>query len=93
MKIQGVPVEKRLSVLEQHLGLIEKRDDLSIERVAIYNRWVTLPDESERLRQKFLFIAEDFSVDNGLLTQTLKLIRRNVMKKYGDKINALYNEK
>ena len=43
--------------------------------------------------QKFLFIAEDFSVDNGLLTQTLKLIRRNVMKKYGDKINALYNEK
>jgi len=38
MKIQGIPVEKRLSVLEQHLGLIEKRDDLSIERVAIYNQ-------------------------------------------------------
>ena len=36
--------------------------------------------------------AEDFSVDNGMLTQTLKFVRRNVMKKYGEKLNALYNE-
>ena len=43
--------------------------------------------------KKFLYIADDFSVDNGMLTQTLKLIRRNVMKKYGDQLNALYNEK
>ncbi len=41
--------------------------------------------------QKFLFVAEDFSVDNGMLTQTLKLIRRNVMKKYGEQLMALYN--
>jgi long-chain acyl-CoA synthetase len=43
--------------------------------------------------QKFLYIPEDFSVDNGMLTQTLKLIRRNVMKKYGDQLLALYDEK
>jgi len=42
--------------------------------------------------RKILFIAEDFSVDNGMLTQTLKLVRRKVMKKYGEKLNALYNE-
>jgi long-subunit acyl-CoA synthetase (AMP-forming) len=36
--------------------------------------------------------AEDFSVDNGMLTQTLKLVRRNVMKKYSEKLNSLYNE-
>jgi len=36
--------------------------------------------------------AEDFSVDNGVLTQTLKLVRCNVMKKYGEKLSAFYNE-
>lgn len=41
--------------------------------------------------QKFLYITEDFTVDNGMLTQTMKLIRRNVMKKYGDQLKALYN--
>jgi long-chain acyl-CoA synthetase len=40
--------------------------------------------------QKFLFIAEDFTADNGMLTQTMKLKRNNVMKKYGDMIKSLY---
>jgi long-chain acyl-CoA synthetase len=42
--------------------------------------------------QKFLYIAEDFSVNNGMLTQTMKLVRRNVMKKYGEQLKALYND-
>ena len=41
--------------------------------------------------QKFLYIIEDFSVDNGMLTQTLKLKRRNVMEKYGERLRALYD--
>ncbi len=41
--------------------------------------------------QKFLYITEDFSVDNGMLTQTLKLKRRNVMDKYGERLRALYD--
>lgn len=40
--------------------------------------------------QKFLFIADDFTVDNGMLTQTMKVRRINVMKKYGEQIKALY---
>jgi long-chain acyl-CoA synthetase len=40
--------------------------------------------------QKFIFLAEDFSVDNGMLTQTMKLIRRTIIKKYGDMIQDLY---
>ena len=40
--------------------------------------------------QKFLFIADDFTVDNGMLTQTMKLKRTFVMKKYGEKIQSLY---
>ena len=42
--------------------------------------------------QKFLYVTEDFSVENGMLTQTLKLVRRNVMKKYGEQLSALYND-
>jgi len=41
--------------------------------------------------QKFLYITEDFSVDNGMLTQTLKLKRRNVMERYGERLRALYD--
>ena len=41
--------------------------------------------------QRFLFIAEDFTVDSGLITQTMKLKRINVMKKYGEQLQALYN--
>ncbi len=40
--------------------------------------------------QKFLFVAEDFTVDNGMITQTMKLKRVNVMKKYGEQIQNLY---
>jgi len=40
--------------------------------------------------QKFLFIAEDFTVVNGMLTQTMKLKRSNVLKNYKEKIVALY---
>ena len=42
--------------------------------------------------QKFLFIAEDFTADNGMLTQTMKLKRVNVMKKYGEMLEALYKD-
>jgi len=42
--------------------------------------------------QKFLYIAEDFSVNNGMLTQTMKTCSRNVMKKYGEQLKALYND-
>ncbi|MDD4357558.1 MAG: AMP-dependent synthetase/ligase [Smithellaceae bacterium] len=42
--------------------------------------------------RKFLYITEDFSVENGMMTQTLKLIRRNVMKQYGDQLKSLYDD-
>lgn len=42
--------------------------------------------------QKYLFIEEDFTVDNGMLTQTMKLVRRNVMKRYRNILLALYED-
>jgi len=43
--------------------------------------------------KKFLLLSENFSVDDGTLTQTLKVKRRIVLKKYQDMIDALYELK
>jgi long-chain acyl-CoA synthetase len=40
--------------------------------------------------RKYLWLAEDFSLDNEMLTQTMKLKRRVVLEKYKDQIMALY---
>ena len=40
--------------------------------------------------RKFIFISEAFSLENGTLTQTMKLKRRVVFEKYKDQIDALY---
>jgi long-chain acyl-CoA synthetase len=40
--------------------------------------------------KKFLFLKEPFSLENGTLTQTLKLKRRVVFDKYKDRIESLY---
>lgn len=47
---------------------------------------------SYEIPRKFEFIKEDFTVDNGLLTQTMKLKREKVMEKYGSMLKNLYNE-
>lgn len=41
--------------------------------------------------RKFVLLADDFTTENGMLTQTMKLKRRIVLKHYQDKINAQYN--
>jgi long-chain acyl-CoA synthetase len=40
--------------------------------------------------KKFIFLAEDFTVDNGMLTQTLKLKRRAVVDTFGEEIQGAY---
>ena len=40
--------------------------------------------------KKFLWVTEDFSLENGTLTQTMKLKRRSVIKQYQDRLAALY---
>lgn len=42
--------------------------------------------------QKFLLVQEDFTTANDMLSQTLKLKRRNVVAKYQDAIEQLYAE-
>ncbi len=40
--------------------------------------------------KKFIFITEAFSLENGTLTQTMKLKRRVVFEKFKDRIEKLY---
>jgi long-chain acyl-CoA synthetase len=47
---------------------------------------------SYEIPQKFAFIKEDFTLDNGMLTQTMKLKRKVVMDKYGNMLEKLYKE-
>lgn len=40
--------------------------------------------------KKFVLLEEGFNVENGLLTQTLKLKRRKVIEQYADRIDGAY---
>jgi long-chain acyl-CoA synthetase len=40
----------------------------------------------------FLLVAEDFTTANDMLTPSLKLKRRSVLKKYGEDVEQLYRE-
>jgi len=40
--------------------------------------------------KRFTLIAEDFTQENGMLTPTMKLKRRNVLAKWGSEIDKLY---
>ena len=42
--------------------------------------------------KKLLLVTEDFTVENGLLTPTLKVKRRAVEQRYANQIEALYAE-
>jgi long-chain acyl-CoA synthetase len=41
--------------------------------------------------KKFIFVPEDFSLENGMMTQTMKLKRGKVFEKYIDQLEALYD--
>ncbi|MBW6484626.1 MAG: AMP-binding protein [Syntrophobacterales bacterium] len=47
---------------------------------------------SYEIPRKFVFILDDFTLDNGMLTQTMKLKRLLVMEKYGDLLENLYKK-
>jgi long-chain acyl-CoA synthetase len=40
--------------------------------------------------KKFVFLADDFTLENGMLTQTLKLKRAAVIDSFGEQIKAAY---
>jgi long-chain acyl-CoA synthetase len=43
--------------------------------------------------KSFALIGEDFTTENGMLTPSLKVKRRKVMERWGEKVDALYSKK
>ena len=41
---------------------------------------------------KIIITDKEFSIENGLLTQSLKMKRFNIMKKYEEEIEKLYQK-
>jgi long-chain acyl-CoA synthetase len=55
----------------------------------------SIEERNEKLQsyakiKKFAILADDFTVDNGLLTPTLKVKRKLITEKYGDVLDGLY---
>lgn len=46
---------------------------------------------SYEIPKKFVFLEEDFTLENGMLTQTLKLKRRVVVDKFSEEIEGSYS--
>jgi long-chain acyl-CoA synthetase len=42
--------------------------------------------------RKYLYLTDPFTLENGMLTQTMKLKRRVIMEEYSDRIEALYKK-
>jgi len=47
---------------------------------------------SYEIPRKFDFLTEGFTLENGMLTQTMKLKRRVITEKYADRLEALYRQ-
>ncbi|MGB0524353.1 MAG: AMP-dependent synthetase/ligase [Flammeovirgaceae bacterium] len=64
--------------------IIEKFEQELAEYNSQFGKWEQL--------KKFVLLAQDWSVESGELTPTLKLKRRVIDKKYRDKIEGIYEE-
>jgi long-chain acyl-CoA synthetase len=47
---------------------------------------------SYEIPKQFIFISEPFTLENGMMTQTMKLKRKNITEKYKDMIESLYKK-
>jgi long-chain acyl-CoA synthetase len=66
----------------------EEVQQLYREQIAEYTKGV----KGFEKPQRFLLISEDFTVANDMLTASLKLKRRSVLKKYGEGVEELYRD-
>jgi long-chain acyl-CoA synthetase len=67
-----------------------KRNDIQQMLASEITRSLEGKYASYEIPKKFIFLTEPFSLENGTLTQTLKLKRRIVFQKYRERIDAMY---
>ena len=74
---------------KDHAELLKKEETKKFLENEIINQ-LKATYGSYEIPRKFIFISEPFSLENGTLTQTMKLKRRVVFEKYKDQIDKLY---
>lgn len=88
--LEPVALEKGMSV-EDHGVLLQDKDVTAfLDREIMTHLRQTYG--GYEIPQKILYTAEPFTLENGLLTQTLKLKRKKVLEKYGAALDALYGK-
>jgi long-chain acyl-CoA synthetase len=88
--LEKVALEKGLAV-EDHAALLEN-EEIARFLDAEITAHLRQTYGGYEIPQKMIYFAEPFSLENGLLTQTLKLKRAKLLEKFGDALNALYDE-
>jgi len=83
-------LEKWASENGKTLGDVEKSDDVKKVIEEELKKYAKSFKGFER-PEKFVLTTEDFTTDNGMLTPTLKLKRRNVLQKYEGALDKLYS--
>lgn len=78
---KGIPGDREsLLANAEFVAMVEKEIEAHLEKsVGKYE-----------IPKQFLFVGDDFTVENGMLTQTLKLKRRVVLDHYQEEIASLY---
>jgi long-chain acyl-CoA synthetase len=74
---------------KEHAELLKKDETKKFLENEIVNQ-LKATYGSYEIPRKFIFIDQTFSLENGMLTQTMKLKRRVVFDKYKGQIDALY---
>jgi len=74
---------------KDHAELLKKEETKKFLENEIVNQLKTTYGSYE-IPRKFIFIDQPFSLENGMLTQTMKLKRRVVFDKYKEQIDKLY---
>jgi len=98
-KFPAALVVPAFKALAHHFQLEGLRFSTNIEAIARPEVHALIDAEIRRLNQhfgryaqvkKFVLLKEEWSIDGGELTPTLKLKRRQVLKKYAKEIESLY---
>ncbi len=87
----GLPQPIALIILSEH-GRRKTQDELIDGLTALWLQVNTSLDAHERL-EKLIIINDEWTVDNGLLTPTLKIKRREIEKHYAHHYSAWYQQK
>ena len=87
-KLKEFAAEHNISATSNR-QLIENKEILQIYEKLLRNISRQLATH-EKVR-KFLLVDESFAIENGLMTPTLKLKRKEILKRYNPEIDNLYN--